>query len=198
MKKKKLIIATHNEGKKRELINTLLLLPYEVHSLKDFSDLPEIEETGSTFKENAVLKAETVSRLTGELVLADDSGLEVFHLGGKPGVYSARFAGDGATDERNNVLLLKLMESIPHPQRRARFVCAMALAAPGKETQTVEGCCEGFLAVSPRGNQGFGYDPLFIYGDGNKTFAEMDLETKSRISHRGQALRKIKDVLLSY
>ncbi|HHT46983.1 MAG TPA: XTP/dITP diphosphatase [Firmicutes bacterium] len=198
MKKKKLIIATHNEGKKKEFVNVLSSLAYEIRTLKDLSHLPKIEETGLTFKENAVLKAETISRLTGELVLADDSGLEVFYLGGKPGVYSARFAGDGATDEQNNTFLLKLMENIPYSQRRARFVCVIALAAPGKKTQTVEGICEGFLASSPRGSQGFGYDPLFIYGDGNKTFAEMDIKTKSRISHRGQALRKIRDVLLSY
>lgn len=196
--KKTLIIATHNEGKKRELINTLSSLAYKIYSLKDFPELPEVEETGSTFKENAVLKAETISRLTGELTLADDSGLEVFYLGGKPGVHSARFAGEDATDEQNNTLLLKLMGNVPHPQRKARFVCVMAVAAPGIKTITVEGSCEGFLATLPRGNQGFGYDPLFIYGDGNKTFAEMDMEAKSRISHRGRALQKIREVLMQF
>ena len=196
--KKKLIIASRNEGKKRELINILSSLAYEIYSLIDFPELPEVEETGLTFKENAVLKAETISRLTGELVLADDSGLEVLYLGGKPGVHSARFAGEGTTDEQNNALLLKLMENVPHPLRRARFVCVMAVAAPGVKTITVEGSCEGFLATLPRGNQGFGYDPLFIYGDGNKTFAEMDMETKSRISHRGKALLKIRDVLTHF
>lgn len=196
--KKKLLIATHNEGKKRELLDILSSLSYEIYSLKDFPELPDVEETGSTFRENAVLKAETISRQTWEIVLADDSGLEVMYLGGKPGVHSARFAGESATDEQNNDLLLKLMENVPHFQRKARFVCVIAVAAPGKKTQTVEGSCEGFLATSPRGTRGFGYDPLFIYGNGSKTFAEMDMETKSRISHRGQALQKIRDVLTRF
>ncbi len=196
--KKKLIIASRNEGKKKELIKTLSSLAYEIYSLKDFPGLPEIAETGSTFKENAVLKAETISRLTGELVLADDSGLEVPYLGGKPGIYSARFAGEGASDAQNNAFLLKLMENVPYPQRKARFVCAIALSAPGKETQTAEESCEGYLAAMPRGTRGFGYDPLFIYGDGNKTFAEMDAKTKNRISHRGRALQKIRDMLMRF
>ncbi|RJX29473.1 MAG: ribonuclease PH [Dethiobacter sp.] len=195
---KKLLLATHNEGKVVELKKMLSSLPLEIYSLRDFPQLPVVEETGSTFKENAVLKAETISRLTGEAVLADDSGLEVECLGGKPGVRSARFAGEGATDEENNTLLLKLMENVPLSERKARFVCVMALAAPGKKTKTVEGSCKGLLATSPRGNRGFGYDPLFIYEEEGKTFGEMDLETKSRISHRGKAMQKIRDLLSQY
>jgi non-canonical purine NTP pyrophosphatase (RdgB/HAM1 family) len=195
---KKLLLATHNEGKISELKKMLSSLPLEIYSLKDFPQLPVVEETGSTFKENAVLKAETISRLTGEAVLADDSGLEVACLGGKPGVYSARFAGEGATDEENNAHLLKLMDKVPLHERKARFVCVMALAAPGKKTKTVEGSCEGLLAISPRGNHGFGYDPLFIYEEEGKTFGEMDLETKSRISHRGKALQKMRELISKY
>ena len=154
-----------------------------------------MQETGRTFEENAVLKAETISRITGEAVLADDSGLEVEYLDGRPGVYSARFAGEGATDEENNALLLKLMDGVPSAERKARFVCVMALAVPGEKTVTVTGTCEGLLADAPRGHNGFGYDPLFIYEAEGKTFGEMDLETKSRISHRGRALQKMKEVI---
>ncbi|MDO9536167.1 MAG: ribonuclease PH [Bacillota bacterium] len=196
--KKKLILATRNEGKKEELKKMLSSLPFKVYSLGDFPQLPEVEETGSTFTENAILKAETISHLTGEMVLADDSGLEVMHLGGRPGVYSARFAGDGATDEENNALLLELMQKAAPPERKARFVCVMALAVPGKETQTVEGICEGVLANVPRGSRGFGYDPLFFYEKEGKTFGELDIEAKSRISHRGRAMQKIRDLLKQY
>jgi ribonuclease PH/non-canonical purine NTP pyrophosphatase (RdgB/HAM1 family) len=192
---RRLLLATHNEGKVSELKEMLSSLPLEICSLKDFPALPQVQETGRTFEENAVLKAETISRITGEAVLADDSGLEVERLGGRPGVYSARFAGEGATDEENNALLLKLMDGVPPAERKARFVCVMALAVPGKKTVTVTGTCEGLLADAPRGHNGFGYDPLFIYEAEGKTFGEMDLETKSRISHRGRALQKMKEVI---
>lgn len=188
---KTLLLATHNEGKTSELKKMLSTFPLEIYSLKDFPQLPAVEETGSTFKENAVLKAETICRMTGKAVLADDSGLEVEYLEGKPGVFSARFAGEGASDEENNTYLLKLMKNVPLSQRKARFVCAMAMAVPGQKTAVVEGSCEGTIATVPRGIGGFGYDPLFIYEEGGKTFGEIDLETKSRISHRHKALQKM-------
>ena len=129
------------------------------------------------------------------MVLADDSGLEVECLGGKPGVYSARFSGEHATDEDNNALLLKMMENVPPAERKARFVCAVAIAVPGEETRTVEGVCHGRILTVPRGNRGFGYDPLFYSLEEGKTFAEMDLEAKGRVSHRGRALQKAREIL---
>ncbi|MGI5875936.1 MAG: ribonuclease PH [Dethiobacteria bacterium] len=194
-KKKKLVLATRNDGKIEEIKRLLSTFPLEIYSLKDFKDLPPVEENGATFLENATLKAEIISDLIGEMVLADDSGLEVDFLGGKPGVYSARFAGKEATDEKNNALLLKMMENVPLPERGARFVCVMALSIPGKKTLTVEGTCRGKIATAPRGNLGFGYDPLFIPEKEKKTFAEMDQESKNKISHRGQALQKIQTLL---
>jgi len=193
--RKRLLLATQNRGKIRELKEMLSSVPLEICSLEDYQNLPEVEETGSTFQENAILKAEIISRLTGGAALSDDSGLEVDFLGGKPGVYSARFAGQGATDEENNALLLKMLENVPLKERKARFVCVMALAVPGEKTITVEESCEGLIATAPRGELGFGYDPLFIYEKEGKTFGEMDPETKSKISHRGKALQKMKEVI---
>ncbi len=195
LEKKRLILATRNEGKVKELKEMLAGLPLEIRSLRDYPGLPEVEESGTTFVQNAVIKAETISEMTGEMVLADDSGLEVDLLGGKPGVYSARFAGESATDEENNRKLLELMKDAPAHKRGARFVCVIALAVPGKETITVEGSCRGILARSPRGTLGFGYDPLFIYEEEGKTFSELDPETKNRISHRGQAFRRAREIL---
>ena len=173
----------------------LASLPLEIISLGDVSGVAPVEETGVTFEENAVLKAEAYALATGEMALADDSGLEVAYLGGRPGVYSARFAGEGATDEENNALLLKLLEGVPPEERNARFVCVIALALPDGKTYTVEGSCPGRITEAPRGEKGFGYDPFFFCPEENKTFAEMDLETKGRISHRGKALQKAKELL---
>ena len=193
--KRKLILATHNKGKVVELQKVLASFPLKILSLRDLPGLPAVPETGSTFEENALLKAETISRLTGEMVLADDSGLEVAFLQGKPGICSARFAGEEATDEENNNYLLKLMADVPLQERKARFVCTMALVVPGQKTAVVEGSCEGFIATAPRGSHGFGYDPLFILAGESQTFAEMEPELKNRVSHRGQALKKIKNLL---
>ena len=199
-KNRKLILATHNRGKVDELQKVLAALPLKILSLRDLPALPLVAETGSTFRENALLKAETISRLTGETVLADDSGLEVAFLEGRPGVFSARFAGEGATDEDNNAYLLELMSTVPPEKRKARFVCVMALAVPGQKTAVVEGTCEGFIAAAPRGSRGFGYDPLFIFAEKGKagegqTFGEMEPQQKNRVSHRGKALEKIKKIL---
>jgi ribonuclease PH len=193
--KRKLILATHNPGKVAELRKVLAPLPLKILSLRDLPGLPTVPETGSTFAENALLKAETIGRITGEMVLADDSGLEVAFLQGKPGVYSARFAGEEATDEENNNYLLKVMADVPPQERRARFVCTMALAIPGQKTAVVEGSCEGQLAAASRGSRGFGYDPLFILAGESQTFAEMEPELKNRVSHRGKALEKVKRIL---
>lgn len=194
-RRKKLVLATANAGKIEELKRILDYLPLDIYSLKDYPRLPPVEETGRTFEENAVLKAETVSRLTGEMALADDSGLEVDCLDGKPGVHSARFAGEDAADEKNNSLLLELMKDVPSARRSARFVCCIAAAVPGEKTRTVVGTCEGKIATSLRGSGGFGYDPLFISREEGKTFAQMDTDSKNRISHRGRALEKARLIL---
>jgi XTP/dITP diphosphohydrolase len=195
IKNKRLVLATFNEGKVKELQIMLSSLPLEIVSLRSYSFLAPVEETGSTFEENAALKAEAYSQATGEMVLADDSGLEVDYLGGRPGVYSARFAGEGATDEKNNALLLQMMEQAAPAEREARFVCSIALAAPGEKTYVFEGTCRGSIVTTPRGEGGFGYDPLFLSLEEGKTFAEMDLEAKGRVSHRGRALQRVKEFL---
>ncbi len=192
---KKLVLATRNRGKMEELKMVLTHLPLQIVSLLDYPDLPHVEETGQTFAENALLKAETICRLTGEMTLADDSGLEVDCLDGRPGVYSARFSGAGATDEANNARLLASLKDVPPARRGARFVCIMALALPGEKARIVEGTCEGKIATNPRGSRGFGYDPLFQPGEAEYTFAQMEAAAKNRISHRGQALEKVRVLL---
>lgn len=191
----KLLLATNNRGKIREI--TKLLAPHgiETVSLGDFPDIGEIEEDGSTFRENAVKKASVTCERTGLAALADDSGLEVDYLDGAPGVHSARFAGEEKDDEANNKKLLSLLEGVPLERRTARFRCVMAIAVPGGWVYTAEGTCEGVIALEPRGSGGFGYDPLFYLPEYGKTLAELDLETKNKISHRGRALAGALDIL---
>ncbi len=183
----RLVLATRNRGKVNELAELLSPLGVEVLSLDNFPGVPEVEEDGDTFKANALKKALTVSLHTGEIALADDSGLEVDYLGGAPGVHSARFAGAGRDDMENNEKLLRLMKNVPPEKRTARFKCVVALTTPGGRTYTTEGACEGIIGSAPRGDGGFGYDPLFVVPEFGRTFAELDMETKNRISHRGRA-----------
>lgn len=196
---RRLVLATRNKGKIKELRSLLSDLPFELSSLDSLASPPFVEEDRLTFYGNAVKKAEVVRDYCGEIVLADDSGLEVDVLGGYPGADSACFAGKGAGDEANNRKMLVLMQGIPENKRGARFKCAIAIAAPGMETVVVEGSCPGRIALAPRGQHGFGYDPLFIYEQEEKTFAELGEEFKNSISHRAHALRlakvKIKDIL---
>ena len=190
-----LVLATRNQGKIREIEKMLDLPRLEIRSLQDFPDLPEVVEDGRTFLENAFKKAQACAQATGRPALADDSGLEVDCLNGAPGIYSARFSGAEATDEANNRKLLSLLEGIPEERRTARFVCRMVLYLPeGKWIQT-EGFCPGIIARAPRGEHGFGYDPVFYLPELNKTMAEIPLEEKNRISHRAQALQKIRSHL---
>jgi XTP/dITP diphosphohydrolase len=170
-------------------------LPYEILSLADFPQIPPVVEDGETFSENAIRKADATCRYTGEMAIADDSGLEVDSLDGRPGVRSARFAGEQASDAENNALLLQAMAGVPPEQRGATFTCVIALAKPGLPVITVEGRCRGRIAAAPQGTGGFGYDPLFIPEGEARTFAGMDRESKSRISHRGQAMQKMKAIL---
>jgi len=190
-----LVIATHNKGKVKEFREMLEDCPVEVKSLLDYPQCPEVVEDGNSFEENAVKKAETIKEYTGEMVLADDSGLEVDYLEGKPGIYSARFAGEGARDEDNNKKLLELLKGVPPEKRGAQFTCVIAIAAPGRETVSVKGVCRGIIVDAPRGEMGFGYDPLFLVTEYKKTFSELEPEIKNSISHRGKAMEKAAAVL---
>ncbi len=186
-----LLIATRNRHKIGEIGAILQLPGLFLLSLDDIPGLPDVEETGRTFEENAILKALTMARHTGRWTMADDSGLEVEALGGAPGVRSARFAGQHGDDHANNRKLLECMKDIR--DRRARFRCVLALASPDGVSRTVEGVCEGQIAEEERGVNGFGYDPLFIPEGHACTFAEMDPVEKNRISHRSRALRRAAD-----
>ncbi|NLV20695.1 MAG: XTP/dITP diphosphatase [Syntrophomonadaceae bacterium] len=193
--KTKLLIASRNQKKKKELQQILSGLNFELLSLDDLPPLPEVEEDGTTFAENAIKKAVTVARQTGLLALADDSGLVVDALQGAPGVFSARYSDPEANDEKNNRKLLLAMQDIPDADRSARFVCVIALAEPDGQVQTVQGICEGRIDKVLKGSAGFGYDPLFIPDGFEESFAQLDPSIKNTISHRGQALEFIKPVL---
>ncbi|MCM3093840.1 MULTISPECIES: XTP/dITP diphosphatase [unclassified Cytobacillus] len=195
---REVIIATKNAGKAREFERMFKPLGYEVKTLLDFPDFKDVDETGSTFEENAILKAEAVSRAFERMVIADDSGLIIDALGGKPGIYSARYAGEEKNDQKNMDKVLDELESIPDHQRQARFYCALAIAAPGKPTETVAGTCEGHILREKRGTYGFGYDPIFFAEEKNKAMAELMPEEKSQISHRANALRKLEELLPSF
>ncbi len=186
----KLMLATHNPGKVRELTSLLANLPLDILTLADLEGFPEVVEDRQTFAGNAAKKAYVISKACGEITLADDSGLEVESLGGRPGVHSARFAGPAADDQANNRLLLEMLAGRPPEERRAVFKCVIAISVPGDKIYLTEGECPGWIDYSPRGSGGFGYDPLFVYEPAGLTLAEMDPRDKNRISHRGQALRR--------
>jgi len=190
-----LVVATKNPGKIREIRALLEGLGYRILSLEDFPQFPPVEERGETFLENALEKARAAARYTGEMALADDSGLEVEALGGAPGVRSARFGGQGLTDADRNRLLLEKLRGVPMEERKARFRCVMALVTPGGEEYVVEGTCEGYIAMEPLGDHGFGYDPVFYLPRYGKTMAQLPPEEKNRISHRAKALAGIREVL---
>ena len=186
----KLVLATRNQGKVKEMAGMLASYGIEVLSLEDFPQVGEIEESGTTFIENAIIKARETMELTSMAALADDSGLEVDYLDGAPGVYSARFAGIPSNDQNNNEKLLTLLADVPREKRTARFQCVIAIAYPDGALHTFQGTCEGIIATAPQGTLGFGYDPLFYLPEYDKTFGELDLPLKNKISHRGQALSK--------
>lgn len=169
----------------------------EVHHLGEYPGMPEVEETGDTFVGNAVLKAEAVAAYTGKIALADDSGIAVDALQGAPGIYSARYAGSGATDAQNRAKLLQALEHVPEAQRTAQFVCAIALAVPGRPTWTATGTHAGLVLFAERGDHGFGYDPLFYSPELGATFAEVSLDVKNKVSHRARALEQLRRHLLA-
>lgn len=190
-----LIVATKNKGKVREFQEMFLKYGIAVKSLLDFTGIPEIEENGSTFSSNATIKAETISEKFHMPVVADDSGLEVDALAGSPGIYSARYAGPAKSDENNLKKVLQELRGIPFEKRTARFVCAVAVARPGKETFVKIGYCEGHIAEEPEGENGFGYDPVFIPEGSKRTMAELTAEEKNSISHRHHAIVQIEEWL---
>ena len=187
-----IVLATGNEGKIREIKDILKGTKVKFLSIKDFPDLPILREEGESFIENALFKARKIAKLTGKIALADDSGLEVEALGGAPGIHSACFAGEERNSEKNNRYLLKLLENVPQAERKAHFKCAAVLVHPDGEAKFVEEKCSGLIAFEPRGDGGFGYDPLFIVPEYNLTFAELPPEIKNEISHRAKAFRKIR------
>ena len=192
---KSLLIATHNKGKLKE-IQAILGEDVTLKTMADYPEVPEVVEDGDTFEANAIKKAVEVAEATGEITLADDSGLEVDALGGAPGVYSARYAGEDATDQKNNDKLLKQLADIPDSKRQARFRCVIAVVKPGGEPKTETAAWEGHIVHEPRGEQGFGYDPLFFSPEHGQTSAELPRETKNRASHRGKALRAARPLIL--
>jgi XTP/dITP diphosphohydrolase len=189
------VLATRNQHKVQEIQALLADLPIHLLSLADFPDLPDVIEDGSTCQENAVKKARETAAGTGHWALADDTGLEVAALGGRPGVYAARYAGEDATYADNCEKLLEELKHIPVERRRARFLTVMALADPKGQTEVVEGELQGQISEKFYGSQGFGYDPVFYVPKAHKTLAEMTLTEKNELSHRGQALRSAKDLL---
>lgn len=192
---KSLLLATRNKDKIKEISLALAGLPLELKSFLDFPDLPEVEETGSTLKENAFLKARAFFLVTGLPTLADDTGLEIDALGGAPGVFSARFSGPNATYAENVARVLREMKGIRAKERKARFRCVIAMVFSPTEEHRVEGILEGSITVAPIGFGGFGYDPIFYVPELERTLAELSLEQKNRISHRGRALEKARAVL---
>ena len=195
---KSLLLGSRNPGKVVEITGILDDSGWSFRSLQEFPQVGSAEENGNTYSENAIVKAMFYASATGLLALADDSGLEVESLGGAPGVFSARYAGDNATDAERRELLLSELAKTGSQNRRARFVAAVAIAkADGEILNVSEGICEGTLTFAPRGNGGFGYDPLFIPNGYDQTFAELPDDIKNRISHRARALIQIKLFLQS-
>ena len=191
----RIIFATGNEGKMKEVRMLLEDFNLPVLSLKDAGITADIVEDGTTFEENAIIKATEIMKLTGALVLADDSGLEIDYLNGEPGIYSARYMGEDTSYRIKNQKLIDRLEGVPDEKRTARFVCAIAAAFPGGEVCTAIGTIEGIIGYEERGENGFGYDPIFYLPEYGKTTAELPIELKNELSHRGNALRKMKGEL---
>ena len=193
-----LLVGTRNRHKAAEIRRLIFDLSVEVLDLSAFQELPDVAEEGETFEENAVAKAAAFARMTGLATIADDSGLEVDALGGRPGIYSARFAGPSATDDANNNLLLEMLKSTQAYERTARYRCAIAFATPEQSVFCCEGSVEGVIADGLYGTNGFGYDPLFFVPEYGATFGVLASEIKDRISHRSRALTQFRRLLADY
>jgi len=192
---RKLLLATTNEGKTRELCQLLNGVPFELVTPKQLGINIDIAEDRASYQENASIKAEAYAQASGLVSLADDSGLEVNALNGEPGIRSARYAGDKANDKDRIEYLLSRLEGVPPEKRRARFVCIIAIAVPGEKTIICQGDCHGSITTEPRGENGFGYDPVFYLAELGKTMAELSPKQKGQVSHRGQAARKARHIL---
>ncbi len=190
-----IVVATGNQGKFREIAAILSGMHLNFLSLRDFPDIPPVVEDGKTFRENAAKKALETARATGRVAIADDSGLVVDALQGRPGVRSARYAGENATDGQKCEKILRELAGVPEENRKAAFICAAAIASPQGKVQVVEGECRGWITNAPRGSYGFGYDPIFLVPEFGKTMAELPPELKNRISHRSRAFEKLRDIL---
>lgn len=195
---RKIIFATGNAGKMKEIREILKDLDAEVLSMKEAGVEADIVEDGKTFEENAVIKAKTVCELTGEIALADDSGLEIDYLNKEPGIYSARYMGEDTSYRIKNANLIERLEGVPDEKRTARFVCAIAAAFPDGTVKTVRGTMEGRIGYEEAGENGFGYDPIFYLPDMSRTTAELSPEEKNAVSHRGKALAAMKEQIASY
>lgn len=195
---KKIIFATGNAGKMKEIREILSDMEAEILSMSEAGIQADIVEDGTTFEENAVIKARTIADIANEIVLADDSGLEVDYLGKEPGIYSARYMGEDTSYEIKNQNILDRLSGVPKEKRTARFVCAIAAALPGGEVMTVTETVEGYIGERPAGTNGFGYDPIFYVEEYGCTTAELTEEQKNAISHRGKALRAMKEKLRHY
>lgn len=195
---KKIIFATHNEGKMREIREIMKDINIDLYSLNDVGIDIEIEENGTSFEENAIIKARTICKMTGEIALADDSGLEVDYLGKAPGIYSARFLGEDTPYMIKNQYIIDKLKNVGQEQRGARFVCVIACAFPDGSIITRKGTIEGYIAEKASGSNGFGYDPIFYVPEYRCTTADMPAELKNQISHRAKALRAMKEVLKNH
>lgn len=193
--KQRLIFATGNEGKMREIREILADTGYEILSMKEAGIDLDIVEDGKTFEENAIIKAKAVMEASGELTLADDSGLEIDAFGGEPGIYSSRYLGEDTSYTEKNQIILERMKDIPEEKRSARFVCVIAAAFPDGQTYTTRGTMEGIIGYESKGGNGFGYDPIFYLPELKKYSAQLSSDEKNHLSHRGEALRKMKEVL---
>ena len=195
MEAPRLLLATNNQGKAREYARLLEGIPFTLVTPAEIGIHANVEETGETFEENAILKATTLTAASGLPSLADDSGLEVYALNGDPGVRSARWAGPRATDAQKVSYLLKQMKNVPEGMRQARFRCVIAIALPGGRVQLTDGECEGEITLESRGKEGFGYDPVFFIPVLNRTMAELPPDVKNKISHRARAAEKARALL---
>ena len=193
--KRKVIFATSNEGKMKEVRSILEGLDVEVLSMKEAGIFVEVVEDGTTFEENAAIKATAIQKECGEIVLADDSGLEVDYLNKEPGIYSARYMGEDTSYRIKNKSLIDRLEGVEGDDRSARFVCAIAAAFPDGTVEITRGTIEGQIGYEEKGENGFGYDPIFMVPEYNKTTAELTMEEKNKISHRGKALQTMKEEL---
>jgi len=196
--KTEIILGTRNHGKIAEFRSLFRGMPTKLFSFYDFPEMPAVVENGKTFQENAEKKAKTIAKKAGRLAVSDDSGLEVDFLQGKPGVFSARFSGEKATDRENTRRVLKLLESAPWEQRGARFVCVICIADPKGKTSFATGECKGRISFEMRGTHGFGYDPIFVPEGYTRTMAELGPEIKNQISHRAVAIGRFQALLKDF